>query len=138
MQLSYVIFPLNAFSRNLRNEIKKSRKFYFYDNGVRNALIYNYNPIQLRDDVGALWENYLVSERLKRNHYANNYAASYFWRTTQQQEIDYIEERDGKITAYEFKWNPSKKAKISKSFTRNYDAEVKVIHRENFHEFLKL
>lgn len=138
LQLSYVIFPLNAFSRNLRNEIKKSRKFYFYDNGVRNALIYNYNPIQLRDDIGALWENYLVAERLKRNHYANNYTASYFWRTTQQQEIDYIEEQDGNITAYEFKWNPKKKARLSKTFTRNYDAEVKVIHRENFHESLKL
>lgn len=138
LQLSYVIFPLPAFSRNLRNEIKTNKKIYFFDNGIRNALIHNYNPIDHRDDIGALWENFLMSERLKQNHYHKNYANSYFWRTVQQQEIDYIEEKDGKLLAFEFKWNPKAKVKVPSTFVKTYDTEVKVVHRENFRDFLSI
>lgn len=136
LELSYIVYPLTSFSRNLRNEIKTNRKIYFYDNGVRNALIQNFNPIGLRNDVGALWENFLMSERLKRNHYHKHHCNKYFWRTKQQQEIDYVEESDGKITGFEFKWNPKAKANIPSNFVKTYDAEVKIISKENFREFV--
>ncbi len=136
LELSYIVYPLTSFSRNLRNEIKTNRKIYFYDNGVRNALIQNFNPIGLRNDVGALWENFLMSERLKRNHYHKQYCNKYFWRTKQQQEIDYVEESDGKITGFEFKWNPKAKTNIPSNFVKTYDAEVKIISKENFREFV--
>ncbi|MDP4240685.1 MAG: ATP-binding protein, partial [Bacteroidota bacterium] len=103
LEKSFILFHLRSFSRNVRNELKKSTKIYFYDNGVRNALISNYNPLAIRNDIGALWENFLISERYKRNSYSLNYGNFYFWRTTQQQEIDYIEERDGQLNCYEFK-----------------------------------
>src|SRR5574344_300991 len=108
LEKCFVIFRLNAFSRNLRTELKKSKKIYFYDNGIRNALIKNFSPLSLRQDVGALWENFFISERIKYNHYHRNFANYYFWRTTQQQEIDFIEESDGLFTAFEMKWNPKK------------------------------
>lgn len=137
LEKAFVIFRLHPLSRNLRNEISTSRKVYFYDTGVRNALIANFNPLSLRNDSGALWENYLVSERKKMLEYRRIYANTYFWRTTYQQEIDYIEERDGRFYAFEFKWNPKKKVKIPIKFLEGYpDAETKVIHRDNFHEFL--
>lgn len=136
LESAYIIFTLNSFSRNLRNEIKMNRKIYFYDNGIRNAIIQNFNPIQLRNDVGALWENFLISERMKFNHYHKTYAKGYFWRTVQQQEIDYIEEKDGKITGFEFKWNSKAKAKIPSSFKVAYQAEVEIIHPENFNTFI--
>jgi predicted AAA+ superfamily ATPase len=136
LKLAYVVYPLPSFRRNLRNEIKKNRKIYFYDNGIRNALIQNFNPTELRNDIGALWENFLISERLKRNHYFKQYTNSYFWRTKQQQEIDYVEEKDGKIYGYEFKWNTSAKAKIPSLFAKTYDANVTVINRKNFREFI--
>lgn len=98
LEQAFIIFRLQPFSRNLRNEINSSRKIYFYDNGIRNALIENYAPLELRNDVGALWENFLVSERMKRNHYQKHYTKSYFWRTHAQQEIDYVEESDGQLT----------------------------------------
>ena len=133
LEKSYILFHLRSFSRNVRNELKKSRKIYFYDNGVRNALISNYNQIALRTDVGALWENYLISERFKRNNYSLNYAGFYFWRTTQQQEIDYIEERDGKLYCYEFKWNSNKKATLSTTFSTNYpDSSFTLINPDNY------
>ncbi len=133
----FVIFRLRAFSRNVRNEIKKSRKIYFYDSGIRNAIIRNFAPLHMRADVGALWENYLVSERMKFNAYRQSYARMFFWRTQQQQEIDLIEEEDGKISAFEFKWNPKRKAKFPKTFTRNYPVtETSVVHPENYHDFL--
>jgi len=132
-----IIFRLGSFSRNLRNELKMSKKIYFYDNGIRNALIGNFNDISMRDDQGKLWENYMISEIRKKNVYTDNYCQSYFWRTTQQQEIDYIEEKDGKITAYEFKWNPKKKAKISRTFTSAYpNSEIITITPENYYEYL--
>ncbi|MFT4203866.1 MAG: ATP-binding protein [Chitinophagaceae bacterium] len=137
LELSYIIFPITSFSRNLRNEIKTNRKIYFYDNGVRNALIQNFNPMNLRNDVGALWENFLMTERLKRNHYHQYFCNSYFWRTKQQQEIDYVEEADGKIRGFEFKWNPNAKAKIPANFVKTYHAEVAIISKENFRDFVK-
>lgn len=136
LELAHIIYPLPAFSRNLRNEIKTNRKIYFYDNGIRNALIQNFNPLNLRNDVGALWENFLMTERLKRNHYHQHYCNSYFWRTVSQQEIDYVEEVNGKITGYEFKYNPRAKAKVPKAFAEAYKADYKVISKENFRAFV--
>ena len=137
LEKSYILFHLRSFSRNIRNELKKSRKIYFYDNGVRNALISNFNSLAIRSDVGALWENFLISERFKRNSYSLNYAGFYFWRTTQQQEIDYIEERDGKLNCYEFKWNRNKKATLSSTFTTNYpDSLFTLINVDNYIDFI--
>jgi predicted AAA+ superfamily ATPase len=116
LEKTFVIFRIRAFSRNVRTELKKSRKIYFYDNGVRNALIRNFNPLRLRVDAGALWENYLISERMKRNANQLHYCNNYFWRTAQQQEIDYIEEYGGKLYAFEFKWNSKKSFNFSKLF----------------------
>lgn len=137
LEKAFVIFTLPAYSRNVRNEIKKGRKIYFYDNGVRNAIINNFNPLSSRSDTGALWENFLISERMKYLNSNKLEAWKYFWRTTAQQEIDYLEELDGKMTAYEFKWNPNKTAKFPKTFTNAYpEAEVKLITLKNFEEFV--
>ncbi len=137
LEKSFVIFTLPSFSRNHRNELKKSKKIYFYDNGIRNALINNFNTIDLRNDTGALWENYIISERIKYTDYHQIYANRYFWRTRTKQEIDYIEEREGKLFAYEFKWNTHKKAKIPKSFIEAYpDAEIKIITPDNYIDFI--
>lgn len=137
LEQTQVIFRLPSFSRNLRNELKASSKIYFYDNGIRNALINNFNPVDHRAETGALWENFIISERQKYNHYSENYCNTYFWRTAQQQEIDYIEEQNGKLYCYEFKWNPKKNVRISKTFTNAYpDSEFKTIHRENYHQIL--
>ena len=139
LEKAFVIFTLPAYSRNVRNEIKKGRKIYFYDNGVRNAIINNFNPLSSRSDTGALWENFLISERLKYLNSNKLEAWKYFWRTTAQQEIDYLEELDGKMTAYEFKWNPNKTVKFTKTFTNAYpEAEVKLITPKNFEEFVLL
>ncbi|MBC8266422.1 MAG: ATP-binding protein [Flavobacteriales bacterium] len=136
LEKSYVIFRLNSFSRNIRNEIKKGRKIYFHDNGVRNAIIGNFNPLSLRIDKGSLWENFLISERIKQNLYKNTFAKMYFWRTKQQQEIDYVEEKENVITAYEFKWNAANKMKLPKTFTKEYNAKSLVIDKENFRKFV--
>lgn len=137
LEKAFVVFRLPAFARNVRNEIKKNKKIFFYDNGIRNAVIGNYSYLTNRNDVGALWENYLVSERRKLNFYNRFYGQTYFWRTQQQQEIDYLEEIDGKISAYEFKWNPNKKSSFPLTFTKNYQpAYTEIIHRENFETFL--
>jgi predicted AAA+ superfamily ATPase len=137
LEKSYIIFHLRSFSRNVRNELKKSRKIYFYDNGVRNALISNLNPLDLRTDVGALWENFLISERMKRSNYDINYANCYFWRTTQQQELDYIEDKDGLLNCFEFKWNTIRKAKLSATFSVNYpESTFKLINKDNYLEFI--
>ena len=133
----FVIFRLGTFSRNLRNELKNSRKIYFYDNGIRNALIANFNPPELRNDVGALWENFVLSERMKHNHYRDHWANCYYWRTKSQAEIDYLEDYSGKLHAHAFKWNPNAKARLSKTFSDAYpENEFRVIHRENFEEFI--
>jgi len=136
LELSCIIFPLHSFSRNLRNEIKTTRKIYFYDNGIRNALIQNFNPFEFRNDVGALWENFLITERMKRNHYHSAYANSFFWRTKQQQEIDYLEEAGGRISAFEFKWNPNAKIKKPSVFLEAYPADFQVISQDNFRDFV--
>lgn len=137
LEKSFILFRLNAFSRNIRNELKKSRKIYFYDNGIRNAILANFTPIELRSDVGSLWENFLISERIKKLNYTHFYGYKYFWRTTQQQEIDYLEEIDGNISAYEFKWNTKKTFKMPKTFVNNYpDAKTFIITPENFEDFL--
>jgi len=139
LQKAFIIFELPAFSRNLRNEIKKNKKIYFFDNGIRNALIGNLAPLANRRDLGALWENYLVSERQKHNAFLDFHGYKYFWRTRQQQEIDYLEEEDGKIKAFEFKWNPDKKAKFPLTFTRNYPVNsTSVVNADNYDLFLSL
>ena len=136
LEKGYVIFRLSSFSRNLRNEIKTNQKIYFYDTGVRNAVIGNFNALDSRSDKGGLWENFLISERTKKLAYENSLANCYFWRTKQQQEIDYVEEVSGRISGYEFKWNPKANTKFPKSFRETYDANIKVIHRNNFREFV--
>lgn len=138
LEQAFVIFRLRALSRNLRNELKKSRKIYFTDNGVRNAIIANFSPLNLRNDKGALWENFLVSERYKSLHYQNLFVNTWFWRTTQQQEIDYIEEKDGHLSAYEFKINPAKKARLPKTFGAAYpDHSFETITPANYFSFLE-
>jgi predicted AAA+ superfamily ATPase len=137
LEKAFVIFRLNSFSKNLRNEIKANRKIYFYDNGVRNMLIGNFNSLEFRQDKGALWENFLVSERLKKLSYSQSVSKPYFWRTTQQQEIDYIETNADVVSAFEFKWASNKKVKLPKSFKEAYQPSFLVISKENFREFLK-
>lgn len=138
LEKGFVVFRLPAFSRNLRNELKKSRKIYFYDNGIRNALINNFSYPHQRTDIGALWENYAVSERKKYLAFHSIPANSYFWRTTAQQEIDYIEEQGGALSAWEFKWNPRKSSKkLSKSFLDAYKPqETGFITPDTVHTFL--
>ncbi len=137
LEKAFVIFRLRSFSRNVRNELKKSRKIYFYDNGVRNALISNFNSPETRVDTGALWENFMVSERTKLLFNNKRHAGQFFWRTRQQQEIDYIEESDGTLAAYEFKWNPKKKGRFSKTFLKAYPNHTTgVITPDNYMEFL--
>ena len=137
LEKGYIVFKLPSFSRNLRNEIKHNRKIFFYDNGIRNMIIGNFNPLDLRIDKGALWENFLVSERKKQNDYKDTFAKMYFWRTRQQQEIDFVEELNGKIFGYEFKWN-SEKAHFPTSFTEAYQAETILINKGNFRHFVKI
>ena len=137
LEQSYIVFRLGSFSRNLRNELKFSRKIYFWDCGIRNAIISNFQLLDSRLDTGALFENFMVAERLKRLHYEKSYAKSYFWRSKTKQEIDYIEDIDGQLSAVEFKWNPKKKANIPLSFSRAYpDVNYTVITRDNYETFL--
>ncbi len=137
LEQTFVIFRLSSLSRNVRNELKKSKKIFFYDNGIRNSLISNFNPLSLRQDKGQLWENFLVSERQKFLHYHQIHCNCYFWRTSQQQEIDYIEEMDGKLTAYEFKYSPKQKAKMPKTFSSAYpDSKFYLINTGNYLDFL--
>jgi predicted AAA+ superfamily ATPase len=138
LEKCYVLFRLPALSRNLRSELKRGKKIYFYDNGIRNALIQNLNPLSMRGDVGALWENFVISEIIKYNHYNGRYANYYFWRTTSQQEIDFVEERDGKLNLYEMKWNPKKgKAKVPAEFTKAYgEMPFTVVTPDNYLDLL--
>lgn len=136
LEKGYVVFRLRSFNRNVRNEIKRGRKIFFYDNGIRNAIIGEFSGINNRQDVGMLWENFLMSERIKQNNYKLTFAKPYFWRTKQQQEIDYVEQTGLSLAAYEFKWSPKAKAKFSKTFINTYDAECKVVSRDNFREFV--
>lgn len=132
----FVIYRRTGFSRNLRKEISKNHRFYFYDNGIRNALIGNFNPLTLRNDQGELWENYVVTERMKKQEYTRQATDSYFWRTYDKKEIDLVEERSGKLFGYEIKWK-NIRVKIPKDWQTQYrDAGFQVIHRENYREFI--
>jgi len=136
---AFVIFTLSSFSRNVRNELRKSRKIYFVDNGVMNAAKSDLNLWHLRQDKGVLWENYLISERRKKLNIIQSSGMQHFWRTTQRQEIDYVEIEKKQIKAYEIKWNPKKKANISKTFTGNYPkAEAGILNPENYFDFLEI
>lgn len=136
LEKAFVIFRLPSFSRNLRKEISKKKKIYFYDLGVRNSIIQQYQGLANRSDRGALWENFLVSERLKYLHTRLRFPRQYFWRTHDQQELDYLEEADNQIHGYEFKWNP-KKAKVPTAFAKAYpEATTEVLHQQNFEDFL--
>lgn len=138
LEKCYIVFRLNGFNRNLRSELKKSKKIYFFDNGIRNAILQNFAPLSLRQDAGALWENFIISERIKRNHYLGRYVNSYFWRTTQQQEIDYVEECDGQFSIFEMKWNPRRaNTQFPSSFLTAYDVKEKaVVTPENWIEWV--
>jgi predicted AAA+ superfamily ATPase len=137
LEQCFVIFRLNGLNRNLRNELKKSKKIYFYDNGIRNAILQNFAPLSLRQDVGALWENFFISERLKYNHYNGRFVKSYFWRTRQQQEIDLIEEADGLFSAFELKWNENRRVSFPESFTKTYNpVETNIVSPRNYLDFL--
>ncbi|MCA6422563.1 MAG: ATP-binding protein [Flavobacterium sp.] len=137
LEQTFVIFRLGSFNRNLRNELKNSKKIYFYDNGIRNALIANFNQVEARNDIGPLWENFLISERIKHLHYTQQWTNYWYWRTKDQKEIDFVEESNGIITAYEFKWNPKSKVKIPKLFLEAYaGSEYKMIHPDNFEDLL--
>lgn len=136
LQKGYILFTLSSFSRNIRNEIKTSKKVYFYDTGVRNMVIGNFTPIELRTDKGALWENFLVAERVKQIEYKQRLTHTYFWRTKQQQEIDFVEETEGKLIGYEFKWKMNKSQKLPKTFTETYRADSVVIDKDNFRDFV--
>ena len=137
LEKAFIVFRLNSFSRNQRNEIKNNRKIYFYDNGIRNMIINNLNNLDLRTDKGALWENFLIAERFKLQQYNQLYSNNFFWRTVQKQEIDFVEESNGKVTAYEFKWKNNGKAKIPVSFLNQYEASGQIIDKENFREFVR-
>lgn len=138
LEKCYIVFRLNGFNRNLRSELKKSKKIYFFDNGIRNAILQNFAPLSLRQDAGALWENFIISERIKCNHYSGRYVNSYFWRTTQQQEIDYVEECDGQFSIFEMKWNPRRaNTQFPSSFLTAYDVKEKaVVTPENWIEWV--
>jgi len=132
----FVIYRLPGFSRNLRKEITKNKKVYFYDTGIRNAVIEDFSLPEKRPDIGALWENFIISERIKRNTYKRAHAKSYFWRTYTGAELDYIEESSGKLSGYEIKWK-KKKAKVPKSWAENYkNADFEVTNSENYQDFL--
>lgn len=136
LEKAFVIYELNGFSRNLRKEITKNSRYYFYDNGIRNALINNFNFLKTRNDVGMLWENYIIGERIKKQEYLGIAANNYFWRTYDQKEIDFVEEREGKLYGYEIKWG-DKKIKQPKDWIRTYkNAKYEIINQENYLEFI--
>jgi hypothetical protein len=136
LEKAFIVFRLRPFSRNLRNELKKLRKIYFFDTGMRNALINNLNPLNLRQDSGALWENFMISERMKYNGNNGRSVNGYFWRTLQKQEIDYLEEYKGKLAGFELKWKKGK-FRIPKVFLEAYKgSNVKLINRENYKSFV--
>lgn len=137
LEKCFVIFRLPSYSGNLRTELRHNRKIYFYDNGIRNAILSNFAPLHLRADSGALWENLMLSERIKHNAYRQSYAQLYFWRTQAQAEIDFVEIEDGRMQAYEFKFNPAKTPRAPKAFRDTYpDASFQVITPDNYQPFV--
>ncbi len=137
LEQTYVLFRMSSYHRNLRGELSKSKKIYFYDTGVRNALINNFNTPEFRQDIGGLWENFLVVERMKHLAYSGRRVNSWFWRTVGQQEIDLIEEENGAMRAFEFKWNSKAKVKLTPTFANAYpESSFEVIHPGNMEEFV--
>ena len=136
LEKSFVLYNLRGFSRNLRKEISKKSKYYFYDTGIRNAIIANFNPLVQRNDIGALWENFIIIERIKKQHYQKIYSNNYFWRTWEQQEIDFVEERDGKLFGFEIKWQQENVAAPSQWLQTYDNAEFTVINKSNFLDFI--
>jgi predicted AAA+ superfamily ATPase len=133
----FIIHKLSGFSRNLDNEITKKNKWYFYDNGIRNALINNFNTLTLRDDQGKLWENYLIAERLKKQEYLRLHHSNFFWRTHTKQEIDWVEEKDGALVSYEFKWSSKKQPKSPALWGKAYpNATFQVVHPKDYLDFI--
>lgn len=137
LEKSFIIFNVRGFSRNLRKEVTKTSRWYFYDNGIRNALINNFNTLNLRNDVGQLWENYIVMERVKKQSFDSIYSNNYFWRTYDQKEVDWVEERDGKLFGHEIKWNPKKQPKSPVGWLETYsNATFEVVNKDNFLPFI--
>ena len=137
LEKAYIVFRLPAFSPNLRNELKKSYKIYFYDLGLRNAVINQFNPINLRNDTVQLWEKWFITESLKYLNNTEKQTSRFFWPTLAQQEVDYIEDGNGNITAFECKWNPKAKGNVSRAFSNAYPtAETHIIHPANAEDFL--
>lgn len=134
----FILHKVEGFSRNLRKEITKSNRWYFYDNGIRNGIINNFNRLEARNDVGELWENYLVTERIKFQNYSQKSVSNFFWRTYDQQELDWLEEENGKLSGFEFKWNENRKAKIPTAFAKAYpEATFEVVNKQNYLEFIQ-
>ena len=132
LEKAFIIKKLGGYSGNLRKEVTKTNRYYFYDNGIRNALINNFNFIEQRNDIGMLWENFMVMERIKKQHYQKLFSNNYFWRTYDKKEVDFVEERSGKLFGYEFKWSP-RKHKIQKEWLATYaNASFEIINKENF------
>ena len=136
LEQTFTIFRLGSFSTNLRNELKSSEKYYFYDVGIRNAMIGAFEPLEIRQDTEHLFENFIIAELAKRLMPLSVGSFGYFWRTTQQQEVDFVTAAGENITAYEIKWNPGVKVHLPKTFVEKYNPAVKFINRENFHEVL--
>ncbi len=132
LEKAFIIKKIGGYSNNLRKEVTKSNRYYFFDNGIRNAIINNFNMVEQRNDIGMLWENFMVMERIKKQHYNHIYSNNYFWRTYDKKEVDFVEERDGKLYGFEFKWSP-KKTKIQKEWLNTYsNASFEIINRDNF------
>ena len=137
LEKAFIIKKIGGFSKNLRKEITKNNRYYFFDNGIRNAIINNFNILKQRNDVGMLWENFMIMERIKKQHYYNIYSNNYFWRTYNQKEVDFVEERDGKLFGYEFKWS-TKNNKIQQEWLNTYkNASFEIINKENFLAFIQ-
>lgn len=137
LEKNFIIFSFTAFSKKQGNELKKGQKVYFWDNGLRNRIVKKFKPIALRDDIGALWENFVISERKKKLAYYQTYKDTYFWRNAQQAEIHFLEIKNDEIDAFEIKYNPNQKAKFTRSFTEKYQPKsTQVIHKENLWEYL--
>jgi len=133
----FVLYKLPGFSRNLRKEISKSQRWYFYDVGIRNAVINNFNHLNLRNDVGELWENYLISERLKYQQYSARSVRNYFWRTYDRQELDWVEEEHGVLSAHEFKWQEKRRVKAPAAWVKAYpDTQYRLIHQDNYLDWI--
>jgi uncharacterized protein len=137
LEQTFVLFRLPSYSTNQKKELTKGKKIYFFDNGIRNALIGDYRPVAIRQDVGALFENYIISELWKKNSYENSYGKFYFWRTADQQEVDLIIDKNGTLYTYEIKWNAKAKARLSKTFSNIYTNHIfSVIHKDNYWGYL--